>query len=181
MPNQRVTFRRRGMSTKQIDSLVLILMNNKRQQLGSPENALIREVTGPDLRAVLGFNWQLRDIVRFCTNSSKFSVLGADPTFNLGKFHLTVTTYRNLMLVDRKTGRPPMMLGPMLLHQTKTFETYNFFFSKLVGMNKDACSFSPCIRNRWRRSLNPSITQKFLPCPPRKGFFSILKITVKSS
>lgn len=44
------------------------------------------------------------------------------------------------MLVDRKTGKSPMMIGPMLLHQSKTFETYNFFFSKLVGMNKDEAS-----------------------------------------
>ena len=29
------------------------------------------------------------------------------------------------------------MIGPMLLHQRKTFKSYNFFFSKLVGMNKD--------------------------------------------
>ena len=41
------------------------------------------------------------------------------------------------MLVDRKTGKHSMMMGPMLLHQRKTFESYNFFFSKLVGMNKD--------------------------------------------
>ena len=41
------------------------------------------------------------------------------------------------MLVDRKTGKHSMMMGPMFLHQRKTFESYNFFFSKLVGMNKD--------------------------------------------
>ena len=29
------------------------------------------------------------------------------------------------------------MLGPMLLHQRKTFDTYNFFFSNLVGLNKE--------------------------------------------
>ena len=28
----------------------------------------------------------------------------------------------------------------MLLHQRKTFETYNFFFSKLVGLNKETAS-----------------------------------------
>ena len=105
--------------------------------MGSPENAFIREVTGPELRVVLGFNWQLREIVRFCTNCTKFSVLGVDPTFNLGKFHQTVTTYSSLVLLDRKTGKHSMMIGPMLRRQRKTFESYNFFFSKLVGMNKD--------------------------------------------
>ena len=29
---------RRGISSKQVDSLILMLMNSKRQQLGSPEN-----------------------------------------------------------------------------------------------------------------------------------------------
>ena len=29
------------------------------------------------------------------------------------------------------------MCMPMLLYQRKTFESYNFFFSMLVGMNKD--------------------------------------------
>ena len=94
---------RRGIFSKQVDSLILLMLrNSKRQQLGSPENAFIREVTGPELRVVLGFNWQLRDIVRFFANCTKFSVLGVDPTFNLGKFHQTVTTYSSLMLVDRK-------------------------------------------------------------------------------
>lgn len=132
--NQR---RRLLKADKEIDSVLLVLMNSKRQQLGNRESAFIREVTGPDLRTVLGFDWQLRDMVRFCTNPAKFAVFGVDPTFNLGKFHLTVTTYENLMLKDRKTGKSPLMLGPMLLHQRKTFDTYNFFFSNLVGLNKE--------------------------------------------
>lgn len=132
--NQR---RRLLKADKEIDSVLLVLMNSKRQQLGNRESAFIREVTGPDLRTVLGFDWQLRDMVRFCTNPAKFAVFGVDPTFNLGKFHLTVTTYENLMLKDRKTGKSPLMLGPMLLHQRKTFDTYNFFFSNLVGRNKE--------------------------------------------
>lgn len=35
---------------------------------------------------------QLADILRFCTNLSSLGVLGADPTFNLEKFKVTVTT-----------------------------------------------------------------------------------------
>ena len=34
---------------------------------------------------------QLKDTVRFCTNSENFCVLGVDPTYNLGQFYLTVT------------------------------------------------------------------------------------------
>ena len=111
--------------------MLLELMNSKRQQLGNRESAFIREVTGPELRTDLGFDWQLRDMVRFRANLAKFAVFGVDPTFNLGRFHLTVTTYRNPMLKDRKTGKPSLMLGPMLLHQRKTLS------QNLVGLEKE--------------------------------------------
>ena len=119
--NQR---RRLLKANKEIDSVLLVLMNSKRQQLGNRESAFIREVTGPELRT---------DMLRFCTKPAKCAVFGVNPTFNLGKFHLTVTTYQNLMLKDRKTGKPPLMLGPMLLHQRNTLDTYNFFFFKSSG------------------------------------------------
>ena len=48
---------------------------------------------------------QLGDILRFCTNLSSPGVLGADPTFNLEKFDVTVTTYNNLLVVNPKTRR----------------------------------------------------------------------------
>ena len=83
--NQR---RRLSKANKDIDSVLLVLMNSKRQQLGNRESAFITEVTGPELRTVLGFDWQLRDIVRFCTNPAKFAVFGVDPTFNLKKVSL---------------------------------------------------------------------------------------------
>ena len=31
------------------------------------------------------------------------------------------------------------MIGPLLLSQTKTFDAYNQFFSKLVSLNKEVC------------------------------------------
>lgn len=45
---------------------------------------------------VLGTDRQLSDLKRFCTNPDYSCVLGIDPTFNLGKFYVTVTTYTNL-------------------------------------------------------------------------------------
>ena len=58
-------------------------------------------------------------------------VLGVDPTFNLGKFNLTVTTYSNLKVVDRVTRGHPTMMGPLLLSQKKTFDSYNHFSPRL--------------------------------------------------
>ena len=70
-------------------------------------------------------------------NPNNFGILGADPTFNLGKFNVTVTTYTNLLVVARKTRKHPVMIGPLFMHQVKTYDAYNYFFSKMVSLNKD--------------------------------------------
>ena len=85
----------------------------------------------------MGFDWQLQDLVTFCTDPEEFSVLGADPTFNLGRFDVTVTSYCNLKVVDRVSGHHPTMIGPILISQTKTFDAYNNFYSKIVSLNRD--------------------------------------------
>ena len=76
-------------------------------------------------------SWQ-----RFCTEPEDMSVFG-DPTFNLGRFNMTVTSYRNLKVVDAVKGHHPAMIGPMLISQTKSFDAYNHFFSKIVSLNKE--------------------------------------------
>lgn len=86
---------------------------------------------------VLGFDWQLQDVVTCCNDPGKNSIFGVDPTFNLGKFNVTVTTYSNLKVVDRVTRAHPTMIGPLLLSQKKTFESYNHFFTKIVSLNKE--------------------------------------------
>ena len=35
---------------------------------------------------------------------------------------------------DTRNGQCPIMLGPVLVHQRKLFETYHFFASTLVGI-----------------------------------------------
>ena len=120
-----------------IDFLLILLEQCKRQQLHRDEQPFIREVTGaPELRCILGFDWQLRDVATFCTDPAQISVFGADPTFNLGRFNVTVTSLQNLKVVDRVYGHHPTMIGPMLLSQTKSFDSYNQFFSKMVSLNK---------------------------------------------
>jgi hypothetical protein len=121
-----------------IDSLTILLEQCKRQQMNRNEQPFIREITGaPELRCVLGYDWQLDDLATFCTDPEEMSVFGADPTFNLGRFNVTVTSYRNLKVVDRVHGHHPAMIGPLLLSQTKTFDAYNHFFSKIISLNKE--------------------------------------------
>ena len=125
----------RRMNTAQstnVDSLVVLLTQCKRQQLNRGEKPFIREVIGaPELRCFLGYDWQLLNLAIFCSDPKCFTVLGVDPTFNLGRFNVTVTTFKNLKVVDRVTGQYPIMIGPLFLSQTKSFDAYNCFFSKV--------------------------------------------------
>ena len=66
-------------------------------------------------------NAQLLDIEHFCTDPGKFGPLSVDPTFNLGDFNVTVTSYRNLLLENRRSSKNPIMVGPMLIHRKKLF------------------------------------------------------------
>jgi hypothetical protein len=125
-------------NSKNVDSLAILLQECKRQQMTLGEDPFIRDVNAaPELRCVLGFDWQLREIEQFCTDPQKFTIFSADPTFNLGNFNLTVTTYRHLKVVTRRDGHHPLMIGPLLISQSKTSETYNYFFGKITALNKN--------------------------------------------
>ena len=100
----------------------------------SGDEAFIRSVqAAPEPMCVLTTNQQLSDVQRFCT-SSPSSVLSVDPTFNLGPFYVTPTTYQNL-LVETARGQHPIVLGPILIHQTKTFRPFHYFASTLISLN----------------------------------------------
>ena len=66
---------------------------------------------------VLCFDWSLNDLEQFCTGE-QHTVLSMDPTFNLGDFDLTVTTYRHLMFTNM-SGNHPVMMGLLFIHQCK--------------------------------------------------------------
>lgn len=82
---------------------------------------------------ILGFEQQMTDIVRFCTNPLRFSVMGIDPTFNLGKFFVTLTTYKHPMLVLKESQRNPVFIGPAFIHLEQTTQSYYSFLSHLTG------------------------------------------------
>ena len=82
---------------------------------------------------VVACDYQLNDLVHFCT-SDKFGVMTIDPTFTLGDFDVTIITYRHLMLECRRSGTPPALIGPVLIHYRKSFSSYLFFASTLVGL-----------------------------------------------
>ena len=86
----------------------------------SPD-AFVRFVTGaPFPMVMLAFDWTLDNLVRFCTPSTSFSILGINPTFSLGDFDLTVTTYRHMLLTSKDDVRKhPTLIGPLFVHVKK--------------------------------------------------------------
>lgn len=98
----------------------------------------VRDVkAAPEPALVLATDQQLDDVVRFATSSEEFCVVTVDPTFNLGDFDVTPLTYRHLLLETVRSGNQPVFLGPILIHYRKTFSTYLYFASTLIGLRRD--------------------------------------------
>ena len=124
-----------GIASNQHKDLIYDLLE---QHFGSLKQ-FVRNVSFDDaVSCVLFTNQQLYDVERFCTNKGSItnSVFGVDPMFNLGDFYVTVTTYENLLLVNRKTRKYPVFIDPMLVHQKRTFENYFYFALKLLKHQK---------------------------------------------
>ena len=56
--------------------------------------------------SIVATDQQLNDVLRFCANNNPgfSSVLGIDPTFNLGDFYVTTTVYEHKMVRNKITG-----------------------------------------------------------------------------
>lgn len=125
---------RRKMKTELKDPLVAVMMMCKESM-----KDFVRAVTGaPDYMVVLSFDRTLDNLVRFCTNPMLPNVLTFDPTFNLGTFDVTVTTYKHPLLAFQNpkehTSEHPNFIGPVLIHQRKQFSNYHYFNSTIVGL-----------------------------------------------
>lgn len=119
-------------SVSRNDTLACIMQKCK-DTIATSE-AFIRSVeAAPEPMCVLCTDQQLYNMERFCTLTPS-SVLSIDPTFNLGNFYVTPTTF-HFLLVKNKQGRHPIVSGPILIHRTKKFEPFHYFASTLVRLN----------------------------------------------
>ena len=129
--------------SKKKDPLFSIMTMCKESEGSKTEDHFVRIVKGaPEPMTLLSFDWTLNDLERFCTGKSH-TVLSVNPTFNLGDFDVTVTSYRHLMLTN-SCGNHPVMIGLLFVHQCKKFSTYHFFASSLVGLRPsllNLCAF----------------------------------------
>ena len=88
----------------------------------------------PTPSCILASESQLKDLKRFCTDPAESCVLGIDSTFDLGKFYVTITTYRYLHVENRSSGKSPVFFGPIYVHTEKTYEAFHLFFSSLLKL-----------------------------------------------
>ena len=89
----------------------------------------------------------------FAVTHFKFSILGIDPTFNLGEFSVTPMVYRHLLLEDSKAHKAPLVLGPLLVHHRKQFRSYNYFLSSIVGLRPKLKPLELMVRKHWLMPL----------------------------
>ena len=109
---------------------------------------------------VLADDQQIVDLIRFCTASVEFGVITVDPTFCLGAFDVTPMTYRHLLLETCRNSQPPIFLGPVLIHYKKTFSSYLFFASSLIGLNRQLEGVR-VIGTDGERALSNALTHEF--------------------
>ena len=95
--------------------LFAVMTMYKESEGCSTQDHFVHIVMGaPESMTSLTFDWTLNDLERFCTRESHI-ILSVDPTFNLGAFDVTVTTYRHLILTNSSGGHP-VMTGPPFIH-----------------------------------------------------------------
>ena len=91
------------------------------------------------IMSLVGTNQQFSDLSRFCAcnRSIRGSVLGIDPTFNLGGFFVTPSVYEHRLIKNKVTGKHPYFIGPVLIHVDRKYGTYYYFASQLKKLCPD--------------------------------------------
>ena len=132
---QQISSFKYAMKEERTGDPLLNLMEISKEQSLNKDTAFVRDVSAsPELTVFLSTKQQLTDIERFCTNAEHFSVLGVDATFNVGKYFLTLTTYKHLMLLTKKNTHP-VFIGPALIHQRRLFDSYFSLPSNMIKYN----------------------------------------------
>lgn len=136
------------------------------------DSSFIRDVSiGKEgLSIVLASDVQLAEMEKFCIEEMMFAVMQIDPTFNLGPYECTPISYQNLLLERKSTGKPPVFVGPVLIHYKKDERTYMDFLNKLKALRaglQDIISFGTdgeMALGNALQSCFPKATEKSLRC-----------------
>ena len=113
------------------------LLGDCKKQATDRNSAFIRDArVAPEPLCILTTDRQLNDMVRFCCDPVEFKPFSVDPTFDIGDYNVTPITYQHLLLENRRDGKYPSMIGPVLIHEKKTTETYSVFSGTLKSLNQ---------------------------------------------
>eukprot|EP00794_Sanderia_malayensis_P008588 gene8588-9506_t len=107
----------------------VLLDRTKTDQEVSKESRFICECDfHPELFVFLAYNWQLDTLSQLTMAPRQLCVLGIDLIFNIFKqnLSLTITAYTKLCLKKCNKGKLPVLL-PLMVHQSKTWQTYSTF------------------------------------------------------
>jgi hypothetical protein len=116
-----------GQSKKVNDPWYQLLIESKRQAQ-DVDSAFVQDVrVAPNPLCVLTNRQQLRDITRFCCDPLEFQPFTIDPTFDIGEFSVTVSTYQHLLLENKSDSKMPSFIGPVMIHHKKTKDRYSSF------------------------------------------------------
>jgi len=74
--------------------LLVVMEQCKKEQ--SCTDPFLRVVQAAPAMSLLASDHQLHDLSKFCTDPEQCTILGIEPTFNLGEFLVTVTTYTSI-------------------------------------------------------------------------------------
>ena len=108
---------------------------NRHAETWHKDNAFIRKVeTSSDSCIVLTTDQQFKDMERFCTNVSQFSILGVDPTFNFGNYYVNLTSCRHLLLWPTE-DKNPVQIGPTHIHNKKEPSSYYRLSSTTIKLD----------------------------------------------
>lgn len=73
---------------------------------------------------------------RFCTSELMSYPCSVDPTFSFGKYEVTPFCYRHLFLKSKRTQVPPIFIGPIALHHSKSKQTYKKIVDEVTAATK---------------------------------------------
>ena len=122
---------------QQPNDQMLELIEMQKEGVRDTEKAFVRKVeTSSDPCVILTTDQQLNDVAQFCSNSAKFCALGVDPTFNFGKYYVTVTTYRHLWLRTKEESHP-VCIGPVMIHNKKEASSYHELSSTMIKLKPE--------------------------------------------
>ena len=106
----------------------------------------------------------LDNLVQFCSDSQSSIqpvILTFDPTFSLGEFDVTVSTYKHPLIVFHEPtehiARHPSLIGPVLIRTSeKTICKLSLFHIYACCIPSWTSSFT-CIWHRWGTGISSSM------------------------